>query len=109
MHSERGFEIGGAYNDGPFWTEPYNSQYMKMSRVKNKVENCINKPMRIFHSKYFAYNEDTLKIAVELGVEYILARGTAGARAVVYKPRFHWNKRWTIPLRKNKGEITPSS
>lgn len=90
--SGRGFEIGGAYNEGPFLKEPYDSQYEKMSRVEDKIQSCINKPMRIFHSKYFAYNEATLRIADELGIEYILARGTAGARAAVYKAEEYGTK-----------------
>lgn len=83
--SGRGFEIGGAYNDGPFWDKPYDFQYYEMSRIRDKIQSCINKPMRVFHSKYFAYNEVTLAVADELGVEYILARGMTGPRAVVYK------------------------
>jgi len=43
--------------------------------------------MRIFNSKYFAYDEVTLSIADKLAVEYILARGATGAEAVVYKPQ----------------------
>ena len=83
--SNRGFEIGGGYNERPFWNEPYSFQYEEMSRVKDKVQSCIGKPMCIFGSKYCAYDEVTLKVADELGVEYILSRGTAGARAIVYK------------------------
>ena len=33
------------------------------------------------------YDEVTLRVADKLGVEYILARGTAGAKAVVYKAK----------------------
>ena len=84
--SDRGFEIGGGYNERPFWNEPYSFQYEEMSRIKDKVQTCINKPMHIFGSKYFAYDEVTLKVADELGVEYVFARGAAGAKAVVYKP-----------------------
>ena len=85
--SEKGFEIGGAYNERPFWNESYGFQYKEMSRIKEKVQSCINKPMRIFNSKYFAYDEVTLSVADKLGIEYILARGTAGAKAVVYKAK----------------------
>ena len=84
--SDRGFEIASGYKGGPFWNEPYEFQFTRMSHIKEHVEACIRKPLRIFHSKYFAYTEDTLKIADKLGIEYILARGTAGARAVVYRP-----------------------
>jgi len=83
--SDKGFEIAGGYTERPFWNEPYNFQYEVMGRVKGKIESCIDKPMRIFGSKYFAYDEATLTVADKLGVEYILGRGTAGAKAVVYK------------------------
>ncbi|MBW1945132.1 MAG: hypothetical protein JRJ51_20195 [Deltaproteobacteria bacterium] len=80
-----GFEIGLVYNDNPFWDDPYDTQHDIMTRIKGNVQSCLDRPLRVFGSKYFAYNEDTLKIADKLGIEYILARGTAGARAMVYK------------------------
>jgi hypothetical protein len=82
----KGFEICGAYNERPFWNEPYRFQHEVMSRIKHKIEACTGKPMRIFGSKYSAYDEVTLKTADELDVKYVFARGAAGARAVVYKP-----------------------
>jgi hypothetical protein len=85
--SAKGFEICGAYNEKPFWNEPYGFQQEGMSRIKNKVEACTGKSMRIFGSKYSAYDEVTLRVANELGVIYVFARGAAGARAVVYKPK----------------------
>ena len=90
--SDRGFEIGGAYNERPFWNETYGFQYEELSRIQNKVQSCINKPMRIFNSKYFAYDEVTLSVSEKLGVHYILARGTVGAQAVVYKPEEYSTK-----------------
>ena len=82
-----GFEFGGSYDEAPFWNESYDFQYDKMSRLKDKLEGITGKPMRSFSSKYSAYNEETLKIAEKLGIRYLFARGTAGAKAVVYKPR----------------------
>ena len=83
---DRGFEICGAYNQEPFWGLPYASQLEIMERIKNKQEARLGRPMRLFGSKYSAYNEDTLKAADKLGVKYVFARGAAGARAVIYKP-----------------------
>jgi hypothetical protein len=82
-----GFEFGGSYDEAPFWEESYDSQYDKMSRLKDKLERVTGKPMHSFSSKYSAYNEETLKIAEKLGIRYVFARGTAGAKALVYKPR----------------------
>jgi hypothetical protein len=84
--SERGFETGCAYNERPLWNEPYVFQHATMKHMKDKVQSSISKPMRVFSSKFFAYDAVTLQVADELGVEYVLARGTAGAKAVVYKP-----------------------
>jgi len=83
--SDRGFEIGGWYQEDPFWNKPYEFQYEKMSRIKQKIQSSTNRTIRIFGSKYFGYDELTLGIADKLGIEYITARGTAGARSVVYK------------------------
>ena len=87
--SDRGFEIGGAYNERPFWNESYEFQYEATSRIKDKVPSCINRPMRILSSRYFAYDENTLRVADALEIECVLARGTAGAKAVVYKAKEH--------------------
>jgi hypothetical protein len=84
--SKRGFEIGSIFNEFPFWNENDDVQFEIMNRITDRVRSCIKKPPRLFGSKYFAYNESTLKIAETLGIEYVPARGTAGAKAVVYKP-----------------------
>ena len=81
----KGFDIGFSYNEQPFWDLGFDSQHGIVKRAMRKVSSCTEQPLRIFGSKYFAYNENTLKIADHLGIEYILARGTAGARSVVYK------------------------
>ena len=84
--SDRGFEIGGGLEQ-PFWDESYGYQYEKISGINDKIQSCTDKPMRILGSKYFAYNEATLQVADKLGIECVLARGTAGPEAVIYKPR----------------------
>lgn len=83
---KQGFEIGCSYNGEPFWDVDYNRQYAIMERISADIQTLTNRLMRIFGSKYFAYNESTLKIADKLGIEYLFARGTAGPKAVVYKP-----------------------
>ena len=84
--SERGFEVGISYNENPFWDENSETQYEIMSRIKGNLQSWTNKPLRIFGSKYFAYDENTLENADKLGIQYILARGTKGAGAAIYKP-----------------------
>jgi hypothetical protein len=84
--AQKGYEIAGSYAEAPFWDMPYEEQFQFMKETKDSVESITGKPMRVFGSRYFAYDENTLKVADALGVEYILARGTAGEQAVVYKP-----------------------
>ncbi len=84
--STKGFEIGGGYNEKPLWEESYIFQFEQIRKIKERFESITRKPMRVFHSKYFAYDENTLRASEKLGIEYILARGTYGAKAVVYKP-----------------------
>ena len=89
--SDRGFEIGGSFLQ-PFWDESYEYQYEKISRINDKVQSCTHKAMRIFNSKYFAYDETTSRVADKLGIEYVLARGAAGAKAAIYQPHEYRTK-----------------
>lgn len=84
--AERGYEVAGGYHAEPFWDVNYTFQYEKMKAAKDMVENITGKPMRVFGSRYFAYDETTLKVADELGIDYILARGTDDVEAVIYEP-----------------------
>lgn len=85
--SDRGFEIAGLYSPVAFWDKSYEFQYEKMKEVKDNIEKCTNREMKAFGSKYFGYDENTLKVAEELGVDYVFGRGTTGARTTVYKPK----------------------
>lgn len=90
--SDKGFEIGGACHGHPFWNQSYQHQYEEISRIKHKLQSLINKPMRVFNSKFFAYDETTLRVADKLDIEYIMSRGTFGAKAVVSKPEEYHTK-----------------
>ncbi|MGA1864072.1 MAG: polysaccharide deacetylase family protein [bacterium] len=81
-----GVEIRASYSEEPFWDKPYEEQYELMRDTIETIEACIGKPVRAFSSRYFAYDENTIKAAEALGIEYILARGTTGAKATIYKP-----------------------
>jgi hypothetical protein len=82
----QGHEVGGTYAEEPFWDVPYETQLEIMQETKELVEEVTGSPMRVFGSRYFAYDENTLRAADELGVEYILARGTADVEALIYEP-----------------------
>ena len=83
----KGYPIAGLYAEKPFWDVPYDEQYARMREAKEAVEQITHKPMRLFGSRYFAYDENTLRAADALGIEYVLGRGTAGALATIYSPR----------------------
>ena len=82
----KGYPIAGLFAEKPFWDVPYDEQYARMREVKEAIEQITHKPMRIFGSRYFAYDENTLRAADALGIEYVLGRGTAGALATIYTP-----------------------
>jgi len=84
--SNSGFEIGCYCDERPFWGESYDYQYEEIYRLKGKIESFISRPVRILNSNYFAYDEKTLKVADKLGIEFVLGRGIAGARAMIFKP-----------------------
>jgi hypothetical protein len=88
----KGYSVAGNDAEKPFWDMPYDQQLARMRQAKETVETITHKPMRVFGSRYFAYDENTLKAADVLGVEYVLGRGTAGALATIYAPREYKTK-----------------
>lgn len=83
---DKGVEIAGVYPQKPLWEVSYEEQKQVITDTKDKIEACTQKSMRVFGSKYFAYDENTVKAAEELGIEYVMARGTTKAKATIYKP-----------------------
>lgn len=84
--ADQGHEIAGGYAEQALWDVPYETQLQVMTETKNAVEQATGKPMRVFGSRYFAYDENTLKAADALGIEYVLARGTSDVEVIVYDP-----------------------
>ena len=85
--AQKGYPIAGIDAEKPFWDMPYDEQLARMRKANDAVEKITHKPMQVFGSRYFAYDENTLKAADALGVPYVLGRGTAGALATIYAPR----------------------
>ena len=83
---EHNIDIVGLYPTNPLWDVAYEEQLGIMEDTKEKVEACTGTEMKVFASKYFAYDENTIKAAEELGIEYVMARGTTGAKATIYQP-----------------------
>jgi hypothetical protein len=84
--ADQGHEVGGGYAEEAFWDVDYETQFQIMRETKELVETVTGKPMRVFGSRYFAYDENTLRAADALGVEYILARGTSDVEVLIYDP-----------------------
>jgi hypothetical protein len=84
--ANKGYEVAGGYDVAAFWDMPYEKQYQYMKEAQELIYNTTGREMRVFGSRYFAYDENTLKAADALGIEYILARGTQGVKAAVYAP-----------------------
>lgn len=84
--ADHGHEIMGGYPGGPLWDVPYEDQLQSMQEMKTLIESVTGRPMRVFSSAYFAYDENTLKAADALGVQYVLARGIGDVEALIYKP-----------------------
>ena len=59
----------------------------EISRIQKKFEEGLGRKLRLFSSKYFAYNEYTLQITDKLGIDFIFARGIPGADALTYKAK----------------------
>jgi len=55
-----------------------------MQDTKDVFNNLLEIDMTMFATKNFSYNIDTLKIAQDLGIEYIFKRGTTKENAIIY-------------------------
>jgi len=79
-------EIVSQNPEGSFWDAPYIEQYAAIKGAREKIEACTGQPLRVVSSRYFASDENTVKAAEALGIPYVLARGTSGTEAIVFKP-----------------------
>ena len=107
--ADKHLDVGGLYNDGALWPETYDdmvtwvpswldidrpflkssyeNQKLIMQHLNDRLAPMIGKTMPVFSGKYFSYDDNTLNIADEMGIAYILARGTERERAVFYQPK----------------------
>lgn len=83
----KGYVISGIDAEKSYWDMSYEEQLRRMRETKEAVERVTQKKMRVFGSRYFAYDENTLRAADALDIDYVLGRGTAGALATIYAPR----------------------
>ncbi len=71
--------------DGVLWEMPYKDQKKLISEAKESIEACTGKPVKIISSTYMASDITTLKVAEELEIPYVTARGTTDTKATVYQ------------------------
>lgn len=79
-------EIAPSYDPDPFWGMSYDQQYVIISQMMKKAEELLEVKPRIISSRYMAGDENTLKVAQDLGIEYITMRGTTELATTIYKP-----------------------
>lgn len=77
-------ELVGSNIGAPFWDIPYEEQKERITEMKKGIESCTGVPLRIISSTYMASDATTIKVAQELGIPYVTARGTTGTKATVY-------------------------
>lgn len=80
-------EICPSYDPEPFWDMSYEKQYRIISEMIENSEKYLGVRPRAISSRYMASDETTVKVAEELGIEYITARGTTELATTVYKPQ----------------------
>jgi arsenate reductase-like glutaredoxin family protein len=79
-------EIVASNVDMPFWDVSYEEQKARIAEMLDGIENCTGIRPRIISSRYMASDSNTVKVAEELGIPYITARGTTETKATVYQP-----------------------
>lgn len=78
-------EVIASYVKAPFWDIPYEEQKEIITDTVTRIEDALDIDVNIIGSRYMASDENTLKVAEELGIEYVTARGTTELAMTVYK------------------------
>ncbi len=79
-------ELAPSYDYEPFWGMSYDKQYEAISNMIKNAQTYLGVTPRVISSRYMASDENTVKVAHELGIEYITARGTTELATTIYKP-----------------------
>lgn len=80
-------ELAPSYDYEPFWGMSYDEQYEAISNMIKNAQTYLGVTPRVISSRYMASDENTVKVAQELGIEYITARGTTELATTIYKPK----------------------
>ena len=85
-------EVVASNVGAPFWGIPYEEQKSRIIQMMEGIESCTGEKPRIISSRYMASDMNTVKAAEDLGIPYVTARGTTGAKATVYQPEGYKTK-----------------
>ncbi len=80
-------ELAPSYDPEAFWGMSYDQQYQIISEMITNAQTYLGVTPRVISSRYMASDENTVKVAQELGIEYITARGTTELATTIYKPK----------------------
>ncbi|MDD5535351.1 MAG: hypothetical protein PHY52_01540 [Candidatus Pacebacteria bacterium] len=69
----------------PLWDIPYEEQKARIIEMNEGIEACTGVPIRIISSTYMASDATTIKVAHELGIPFVTARGTTDTKATIYQ------------------------
>lgn len=79
-------EVVATHVAEPLWDIPYEKQKELLIDTVTRIETALDIEVNIISSRYMASDENTLKVAEELGIDYVTARGTTELAMTVYKP-----------------------
>ncbi|MDD4122920.1 MAG: hypothetical protein PHO23_01525 [Candidatus Pacebacteria bacterium] len=82
MHG-RGYKLIG-YSEQDFWGMSYNDQLDIMTKTKQVFNNLLEIDLDVFATENFSYDINTLNIAQDLNIDYLLKRGTTSEESTVY-------------------------
>lgn len=78
-------EMMASLGGKPAWDMSYDEQKKEITDTVKTIEVCTGVPVKIISSVYMASDMSTLKVAEELGIPYITARGTTDTKATIYQ------------------------
>jgi len=76
--------VGGCGDE--LWNLTYDEQLRVITDTKRRIEACTGQPLEFITSRYWGWDENTVKIAHKLGIKAIFARGLVENGAAIFQP-----------------------
>jgi len=77
--------VGGCGDE--LWNLTYEEQLKVITDTKRRIEACTGQPLEFITSRYWGWDENTVKIADKLGIKNIFARGLVENGAAIFQPK----------------------